>query len=163
MLFFELLNKKIMQESELSARFNRNPKKPNPIQAAQKSLGIFPISYRRCVTTTINSINGSVSINLQQPGNLYRLMGIAIVPSTASATTANDTANTNISLVINSDSVLERVSGTVLNPQTSGANQEYTPLFRKVSGNDQLVLTVQDTKVSQYDIMVYFDNPIQGT
>jgi hypothetical protein len=123
----------------------------------------FPISKRRIRTQTVNTTNGSTTVQIQQPGNLYRLMGIAIVPATAAGVTANNTANINVTLIVNSDNVLENVSGTVLNPQTSGANEEYVKILRPVSGSDQIQLTIVDTQATSYDVMLYFDNPNPGT
>jgi hypothetical protein len=119
----------------------------------------FPIWYRKLKSQLITTQNGVVQINIQQPGNLYRFLGIAITPASATNATANTTANLQVSIVINSDQVMDSVSGTLLNPQTSGANQEYTPIFRKVSGNDQIQLNVKDTQSSTYLVCIYFDNP----
>lgn len=101
---------------------------------------------------TFNSINGTTSIDLQQPGDCNTLIGINIFPNTAS----NNTVDSTFSLTINSQLLLDQINAAECNPIINYSAKTFLPINFPLAGSDSIKLQWTDTGVNTYVVNVYY-------
>jgi len=103
---------------------------------------------------SVNAINGNTSYDISQPGNMKRMIGLAIFGLPTLPTTET------ISLVVNSDLAIDTVPALAICPQgpTGHVNNAmpFFPLFRELNGNDQIRFSVNGTASLALSLVIYY-------
>ena len=104
---------------------------------------------------TVNAIAGTQTYTISQPGNMGQLIGATLFA------TATGTAVTNeiVSLTINSNQVLDSIPARAICPQTDSHvnnSMPFFPLYRKLSGNDDIKFTVTGNGTLNLQLVLYF-------
>jgi hypothetical protein len=104
---------------------------------------------------TVNAIAGTQSYTISQPGNMGQLVGCAIWATTAATAISTET----VSLLINSNQVLDSIPARAISPQTDNHvnnSMPFFPLYRKLSGNDDIKFTVSGSGALNLQLVLYF-------
>jgi len=104
---------------------------------------------------TVNAIAGTQTYTISQPGNMGQLVGVTIF---ATATGSEITTET-VSLTINSNQVLDTISARAISPQTNNHTNNampFFPLYRKLSGNDDIKFSVSGSATLSLQLVLYF-------
>lgn len=102
---------------------------------------------------TVNAIAGTQTYTISQPGNMGQLIGCALWATNTPISTEV------VSLTINSNQVLDTITARAISPQTdnhTNNSMPFFPLYRKLSGNDDIKFTVTGTAVIQLQLVLYF-------
>jgi hypothetical protein len=100
-----------------------------------------------------NSVNGTAPYTLTQPGNMRRLLGVALYPVLA----ATNFDNVFCTLVVNADQVFEQIPGSSINPASNpNGNTVYFPINRLLTGNDNIQFTIAATASAAYQLVVWY-------
>jgi hypothetical protein len=104
---------------------------------------------------TVNAIAGTQTYTISQPGNMGQLVGATLFATTAGSSITTET----VSLTINSNQVLDTISGRSISPQTNNHVNNampFFPLYRKLSGNDDIKFTVNGSGSLNLQLVLYF-------
>jgi len=101
---------------------------------------------------TFNSVNGTTSFDLQQPGDCNTLIGINIFPTAAS----NNTVDNTFSLTINSQLLLDQINAAECNPIINYSNKPFLQIMYPLAGSDSIKLSWTDTTATTYVINIYY-------
>ena len=104
---------------------------------------------------TVNAIAGTQTYTISQPGNMGQLVGATLYATTAGSAISTET----VSLTINSNQVLDTISARSISPQTNNHVNNampFFPLYRKLSGNDDIKFTVTGAASLNLQLVLYF-------
>lgn len=104
---------------------------------------------------TVNAIAGTQTYTISQPGNMGQLIGATLFAVTASTAVTNEI----VSLTINSNQVLDSIPARAICPQTDSHvnnSMPFFPLYRKLSGNDDIKFTVTGNGTLNLQLVLYF-------
>ena len=104
---------------------------------------------------TVNAIAGTQTYTISQPGNMGQLVGATLYATTAGSAISTET----VSLTINSNQVLDTISARSISPQTNNHVNNampFFPLYRKLSGNDDIKFTVNGSATLNLQLVLYF-------
>jgi len=104
---------------------------------------------------SVNAIAGTQTYTISQPGNMGQLVGAALFSTSASAAISTET----VSLTINSNQVLDSITARSISPQTDNHVNNampFFPLYRKLSGNDDIKFTVTGSASLNLQLVLYF-------
>jgi hypothetical protein len=104
---------------------------------------------------TVNAIAGTTTYTISQPGNMGQLIGCALWAVTAASAISTET----VSLTINSNQVLDTITARSISPQTdnhTNNSMPFFPLYRKLSGNDDIKFSVSGQTALQLQLVLYF-------
>jgi hypothetical protein len=104
-----------------------------------------------------NALNVNETYNLQQPGNMGNLVGIAIFNVGAPAAIQAQTFD----LTINSNQAISNIPVLAVCPQQlengyGNNSMPFFPIYRKLMGNDQIQLTIRSTAAVTLITVLYF-------
>jgi len=104
---------------------------------------------------SVNAIAGTQTYTISQPGNMGQLVGAAIFATASGAAITSET----VSLTINSNQVLDTITARSISPQTNNHVNNampFFPLYRKLSGNDDIKFTVSGSGSLALQLVLYF-------
>jgi hypothetical protein len=104
---------------------------------------------------TVNAITGTTSYTISQPGNMGQLVGCALWAVGAGTAISTET----VSLTINSNQVLDTITARSISPQSDNHVNNampFFPLYRKLSGNDDIKFTVNGSGTLNLNLVLYF-------
>lgn len=104
---------------------------------------------------TVNAIAGTQTYTISQPGNMGQLVGMTIFATTSGSAITTET----VSMTINSNQVLDTISARAISPQTDNHVNNampFFPLYRKLSGNDDIKFTVNGSATLNLQLVLYF-------
>ena len=104
---------------------------------------------------TVNAIAGTQTYTISQPGNMGQLVGMTIFATTSGSAITTET----VSMTINSNQVLDTISARAISPQTDNHVNNampFFPLYRQLSGNDDIKFTVNGSATLNLQLVLYF-------
>jgi hypothetical protein len=104
---------------------------------------------------TVNAIAGTQTYTISQPGNMGQLIGATLFATTAASAVTNEI----VSLTINSNQVLDSIPARAICPQTDSHvnnSMPFFPLYRKLSGNDDIKFSVTGNGTLNLQLVLYF-------
>ena len=104
---------------------------------------------------TVNAIAGTTTYTISQPGNMGQLVGATIFATSTGSAITTET----VSLTINSNQVIDTISARAISPQTNNHVNNampFFPLYRKLSGNDDIKFTVTGAASLNLQLVLYF-------
>ncbi len=104
---------------------------------------------------TVNAIAGTQTYTISQPGNMGQLVGATIFATTSGSAITTET----VSMTINSNQVFDTISARAISPQTNNHVNNampFFPLYRKLSGNDDIKFTVNGSATLNLQLVLYF-------
>lgn len=104
---------------------------------------------------SVNAIAGTQSYTISQPGNMGQLVGCAIFATASGAAITNET----VTLTVNSNQVLDNITARSISPQTNNHVNNampFFPLYRKLSGNDDIKFSVSASANLTLNLVLYF-------
>jgi hypothetical protein len=104
---------------------------------------------------SVNAIAGIQSYTISQPGNMGQLVGCALWATAAASAISTET----VSLTINSNQVLDNITARSISPQTDNHVNNampFFPLYRQLSGNDDIKFTVTGSGNLTLNLVLYF-------
>lgn len=104
---------------------------------------------------SVNAIAGTQTYTISQPGNMGQLVGCAIWSTASGAAITTET----VSLTINSNQVLDNITARAISPQTDNHVNNampFFPLYRQLSGNDDIKFTVTGSGSLTLNLVLYF-------
>lgn len=104
---------------------------------------------------TVNGIAGTQTYTISQPGNMGQLIGCALWSTASGAAITSET----VSLTINSNQVLDTITARSISPQTDNHTNNampFFPLYRKLSGNDDIKFSVNAPSAINLQLVLYF-------
>jgi len=104
---------------------------------------------------TVNAIAGTQTYTISQPGNMGQLVGMTIFATTSGSAITTET----VSMTINSNQVLDTISARAISPQTNNHVNNampFFPLYRQLSGNDDIKFTVNGSAGLNLQLVLYF-------
>jgi hypothetical protein len=104
---------------------------------------------------TVNAIAGTQTYTISQPGNMGQLVGATIFATTSGSAITTET----VSMTINSNQVFDTITARSISPQTNNHVNNampFFPLYRKLSGNDDIKFTVNGSATLNLQLVLYF-------
>jgi hypothetical protein len=104
---------------------------------------------------TVNAIAGTQTYTISQPGNMGQLVGLTIYATTSGSAITSET----VSMTINSNQVLDTITARAVSPQTNNHvnnSMPFFPLYRQLSGNDDIKFTVNGSAGLNLQLVLYF-------
>ena len=104
---------------------------------------------------TVNAIAGTQTYTISQPGNMGQLVGATIFATTSGSAITTET----VSMTINSNQVFDTITARAISPQTDNHVNNampFFPLYRKLSGNDDIKFTVNGSATLNLLLFIYF-------
>jgi len=104
---------------------------------------------------SVNAIAGTQTYTISQPGNMGQLVGAALFATSSATAISTET----VSLTINSNQVLDSITARAISPQTDNHVNNampFFPLYRKLSGNDDIKFTVTGSTSLNLQLVLYF-------
>lgn len=104
---------------------------------------------------SVNAIAGTQTYTISQPGNMSQLVGAALWATSTGSAISTET----VSLMINSNQVLDSITARAISPQTNNHTNNampFFPLYRKLSGNDDIKFTVSASGSLNLQLVLYF-------
>jgi len=104
---------------------------------------------------TANAIAGTQTYTISQPGNMGQLIGVTLFATASGSAITNET----VSLTINSNQVLDTIPARAISPQTDNHVNNampFFPLYRKLSGNDDIKFSVTGSGSLSLQLVLYF-------
>jgi len=104
---------------------------------------------------SVNAIAGTQTYTISQPGNMGQLVGCALWATTSATAITTET----VSLTINSNQVLDNITARSISPQTDNHvnnSMPFFPLYRKLSGNDDIKFSVTGAGSLTLNLVLYF-------
>ena len=104
---------------------------------------------------SVNAIAGTQTYTISQPGNMGQLVGCALWATASGGAITTET----VSLTINSNQVLDNITARSISPQTDNHVNNampFFPLYRKLSGNDDIKFSVSGSAGLTLNLVLYF-------
>jgi len=104
---------------------------------------------------SVNAIAGTQTYTISQPGNMGQLVGCTIYATASGAAITTET----VSLTINSNQVIDNIPARAISPQTNNHVNNampFFPLYRQLSGNDDIKFTVTGSGNLTLNLVLYF-------
>jgi len=104
---------------------------------------------------SVNAIAGTQTYTISQPGNMGQLVGCTIYATASGAAITTET----VSLTINSNQVIDNIPARAISPQTNNHVNNampFFPLYRQLSGNDDIKFTVTGSGSLTLNLVLYF-------
>ena len=104
---------------------------------------------------SVNAIAGTQTYTISQPGNMGQLVGATIFATASAAAITTET----VSLTINSNQVFDNITARSISPQTNNHVNNampFFPLYRQLSGNDDIKFTVTGSGNLTLNLVLYF-------
>jgi hypothetical protein len=100
---------------------------------------------------TFNSVNGTTSFDITQPGDCNTLIGVNIYEKDA-----NNVCNSRFSLTINSQLILDNINTGEAAPTQNYSNKPMLQVMYPLAGSDSIKLSFTDVAAATYTINIYY-------
>jgi hypothetical protein len=104
---------------------------------------------------SVNAIAGTQTYTISQPGNMGQLVGAALWATTSGSAITTET----VSMIINSNQIFDTITARAISPQNNNHVNNampFFPMYRKLSGNDDIKFTVSGTGALNLQLVLYF-------